>query len=180
MSNYSQIYKKTIIPKIKEEFKLDNDFAVPRIEKIVVNAGIGRQVIQNQDFLETAKSEIVKICGQKPVIKLSKKAISAFKLRKNIPIGLVVTLRGERMYYFLEKLINVTMPRVKDFRGIKTKSFDKSANLSIGILEHTVFPEIDFENNQNVISLEVTLVFNTKNAEIAKRILELFGLVFQK
>jgi large subunit ribosomal protein L5 len=174
------MYKKIIIPKIKEEFKLDNSMAVPKIEKIVINSGIGKHVSENQDFLEAAKKELAKISGQMPAIRLSKKSISAFKLRKNQPVGLVITLRGERMYYFLEKLINNVLPRVKDFHGISPKSFDKSANISIGIAEHTVFPEIDFENNQNIISLEATIVFNTKNVEMAKRILELYGMVFQK
>jgi large subunit ribosomal protein L5 len=152
---------------------------VPRIEKIVLNMGLG-EAIQNAKILETASEDLKLISGQKPVITRARKSIAAFKLRKGMPIGCMVTLRGDRMYDFLEKLIHVALPRIRDFRGVSPKSFDGRGNYTIGIREHIIFPEIDYDKVDKIKGLNVTITTTAKTDEEARALLEGFGMPFRK
>ena len=180
MNNLKEKYQKEIIPKMKKKFGLKNDLAVPKIEKIIINIGIGKELQQNPKFIDIVLKDLIKIAGQKPQTILARKAISGFKLKENMPIGVRVTLRGQRMYDFLEKLINVTLPRTKDFRGIKLKAVDKNGNLNIGILEHTAFPEIKHEEITKPFSLQVNIVTITSDRKKALESFKLLGVVFER
>lgn len=166
-------YKKEIIPLMKERFGYKNDLAVPGIKKVIVNAGIGSYARDDQTQQSVAK-DLALITGQKPVPTQAKKAISAFKTRKGMIVGLKVTLRGKMMFDFIFRLINVAIPRTRDFRGLSSKSVDKSGNLTIGIREQIIFPEISSEDIKKIFSLEVTVVSTAKTREEA---LELFKLI---
>ena len=164
---------------LKKELKLDNVMEVPRFVKIVVNIGVG-EAIENKDALNDMSNQLALITGQKPVITKARKAISGFKIRKGEDIGLCVTLRGERMWHFLDRLINIVFPRTKDFRGLPLSSFDGSGNYSVGIKEQTSFPEIDPNEVTKLRSLEVTIVTSAKNDDHAKALLDKFGFPLQK
>lgn len=172
-------YQKEVIPKMKEKFGYKNELAVPKIEKVVVNTGIGK-ILNNTDPSQREKvvqeiaSDLAQITGQKPIVTKSKKSISAFKIRQGSIVGLKVTLRRQRMYDFLERLINIVIPRMRDFQGIPLKSIDKNGNLTIGIKEHIIFPEIQPEKTKRIFGLEITIVTNAKNKEEA---IELFSLL---
>jgi len=168
-------YKKEVIPAMKQKFGYKNDLAVPKIEKVVVNVGIG-SIITSKDekAQETIAKDLTLIAGQKPLVTLAKKAISAFKIREGMPIGLKVTLRGKRMYDFLSRLINVVLPRTRDFRGLNPKSIDEGGNLTIGIKEHIIFPEISQEDIRNIFGLEITIVIHEKDKE---KVLEFYKLM---
>lgn len=165
-------YKKKAIPEMKKDFGYKNDLAIPRIEKVIINTGIGK-ILSNIDpsnrnkVIENIISEMSLIAGQKPILTESKKAVAGFKTRKGSPVGLKVTLRGERMIDFLDRLFNIVIPRMRDFRGIKEKSIDEGGNLTIGIKEHIIFPEIAPEKAKNIFGLEVTIVTNAKKRKEA-------------
>lgn len=176
MSRLKELYKKEIISKMKKDFNFKNDLEVPKIEKIVVNVGAGFASADPKSLEEVAQS-LTKITGQRPIYTKAKRAISAFKIKKGQKIGLKVTLRRDRMYDFLDKIINITLPRVRDFKGVPN-SFDGHGNLTIGFKEHTAFPETGDE--VKTFGLEVTICTNSKKDEYAKRLLEYFGLPFRK
>lgn len=169
-------YKKEVIPAMKQKFGYKNDMAVPRIEKVVVNVGIGSIIASKDDKAqESITKDIILITGQKPLTTLAKKAISAFKIREGMPVGLKVTLRGKKMYDFLSRLVNIVLPRTRDFRGLNSKSIDEDGNLTIGIKEHIIFPEISQEDIRKIFGLEITIVTHTKNKEKALELYKLMG-----
>ncbi|HCM42484.1 MAG TPA: 50S ribosomal protein L5 [Candidatus Omnitrophota bacterium] len=172
-------YKEEIAKHLQEEFGYKNSMQIPHIEKIVVNMGI-KEGPSDIKILEQCAEELALITGQKPVVRRAKKAISAFKLRENSPIGLKVTLRKARMYEFLDRLINVAMPRIRDFQGFSDRSFDGRGNFSIGLTEQTVFPEVHFDKVKKVQGMDITFVTTANNNQEAKRLLELLGFPFKK
>lgn len=172
-------YRSQIIPKIMEIFHLSNKFAVPRLEKIVVNMGIG-EGIQDIKILEKAMEELALITGQRPILRRAKKAIANFKIRKGLPVGCKVTLRRAMMYEFMDRLINVAMPRIRDFRGVSVDSFDKAGNYTLGITEQAIFPEIDYDKVNRTQGMDIIFVIKrAKNKEQAQELLKLFGMPFQ-
>ena len=173
-------YKKEVIPQLMDKFGYKSPMAVPGIRKIVVNTGFGREAVaktgdEQKKLQDSALESLSLICGQKAVLTKARKAISSFKLRKGMPIGAMVTLRGKRMYDFLERLINVVLPRSRDFRGIEPKSLDKEGNLTIAIKEQIVFPEISAEKARQIFGLEITVVTNAKSKEKGLELLKLLG-----
>ena len=172
-------YQKEIVPALKETFSFKNSMLVPSLSKVVINVGCGRHA-KNKEHLAAITDGLVKMSGQKPVFTLAKKSISAFKIREGMTVGAKVTMRGARMYDFVEKLVAITFPRVRDFRGLNVSSIDKAGNLNIGFKEHTSFPEIGLEDSDNMFSLEVTLVTNTKNREQGLELFKLLGFPFKK
>jgi large subunit ribosomal protein L5 len=169
-------YKKEVVPQMKQKFGFKNDFSVPRIEKVVVNVGIGSVVAsKDEKAQESIEKDLILITGQKPLVTLAKKAISAFKIREGMPVGLKVTLRGKRMYDFLSRLINIVLPRTRDFRGLNSKSIDGDGNLSIGIKEHLIFPEISQEDIRRIFGLEITMVTHIKDNAQALELYKLMG-----
>lgn len=179
MSNLREKYRQEIIPQLVKELGLKNHLAVPKVEKVVVNIGVGEGA-QDKKVIEPASQDLARITGQKPRIAKARISEAGFKLRAGAPIGLVVTLRGQRMYDFLEKLFKVVLPRLRDFQGVSTKSFDGRGNYSLGISEHTVFPEIDYSKVEKVRGLEITLVTNTNDDQGARKLLTLMGMPFEK
>lgn len=167
-------YYKEVIPLMKKKFGYRNDLAVPKIEKVIINSGIGKYR-QDPKALEEIEQALMMISGQKPVKTLAKKAISAFKIKKGMNIGLMVTLRRKKMYDFLDRLINLVLPRIRDFHGLEPKSVDNSGNLTIGIKEHIVFPEISHEDVHHIFGLEVTVVTTAKTKEEGLELLKLIG-----
>lgn len=178
MSRLKEKYEKEVQDKLASEFSIKNKMALPKITKVVVNTGIG-DVIKNKEALKQAKEDLAKITGQAPSVREAKHAVASFSLRAGMPVGLKVTLRGRRMYDFLDRLFSVVLPRLRDFRGLSLKSFDQGGNYTLGIEEHTVFPEIDLTKS-GTRGLEVTIVTNTKDKKKAKRLLELMGMPFEK
>jgi len=172
-------YHGEVLPKIKEEFSLKNDLATPSIEKIVLNVGVA-EALSNKEVLEKVKDQLAAISGQKPVIRGAKKSISSFKLRQNDPIGVMVTLRGKRAWYFLEKLIAIVLPRMRDFRGLLETKFDNFGNYSLGISEQILFPEIDYSKIDKIRGLAITIVIKNSNRQKSKRLIELLGGPFRK
>ena len=171
-------YVETIIPKLMEHFKYKNIHQVPKIEKIVINRGIGN-ASQNQKMVDSALKELGMIAGQKGVITRSKKAIAGFKLREKMPVGVTVTLRGDRMYGFLDRLIHLALPRVRDFQGINQKSFDKNGNYSLGLEEQLMFPEIEYDKIDQVRGMDITIVTTAVKQEEGLVLLKEFGLPFK-
>ncbi|WAM32435.1 50S ribosomal protein L5 [Caldicellulosiruptor naganoensis] len=170
-------YFKEVIPAMMQKFGYKNVMQVPRLGKIVINIGLG-EAKDNPKALEAAMNDLMAITGQKPVVTKAKKSIANFKLRKGMPIGCMVTLRGDRMYEFLDKMINLALPRVRDFRGVSDKSFDGRGNYTIGFKEQVVFPEIDYDKVDKIRGLEVTIVTSAKTDEEAKELLRLLGMPF--
>lgn len=179
MERLKDKYKNKVIPQLKKEFGYRNDLAVPSLEKVMVNIGLGK-AISNPKIFETVENDLKLITGQKPIRTKARKSIAGFKLRKGMDIGMMVTLRGKRMYDFLDKLINVVLPRIKDFRGIKNNAFDGQGNYSLGITEHIVFPEINYEEVNEIYSLGINIITTAKNDQEGKRLLELLGFPFAK
>jgi len=171
-------YKKEVAPALAEEFGYTNMLAVPKIEKVVVSMGIGK-AINDPSLLESAGEELALITGQKPVITIARKSVSGFKLRKGMKIGLKVTLRGVRMYEFLDRLISLAIPRVKDFRGLSPSGFDGRGNYNMGLTEQTVFPEINPDKVKTVQGMNIAIVTTAKNDEQARRLLTLLGMPFR-
>lgn len=176
-----QKYIDQIAPLLMKEFGLTNPMAVPKLEKIVINMGLGRDFISsnNAKVLDVAVDEIASISGQKPVITRAKKSIAAFKLRQNMTIGAMVTLRNDRMYEFLDRLISVTLPRVRDFRGISPKSFDGRGNYTLGLRDQLIFPEVDFAKVDKARGMNVCIVTTAKTDEQARALLRHFGMPFR-
>jgi large subunit ribosomal protein L5 len=172
-------YQKEIAPKLKKEFGIDNPMAVPRLSKIILNMGMG-EATANVKLLDTAVEELTSIAGQKAVITRAKKSIATFKLRAGMPIGCRVTLRGERMYEFLDRLISIALPRVRDFRGVPSKAFDGRGNYTLGIRDHLIFPEIDYSKVDKSKGLNVTIVTTAGRDDTARALLREFGMPFAK
>ena len=178
-SNLKKKFFKEIKPQLAKELGLKNLLAVPRVEKVVVNLGLGEGA-GDEGVIEGAIPHLAVITGQRPKIAKARVSIAGFKLRKGAPIGLVVTLRGQRMFDFLEKLFKIVLPRLRDFRGLPVKNFDGRGNYNIGISELTVFPEIDYSKIDKARGLQITIVTNTSDNQKAKRLLELLGMPFEK
>lgn len=172
-------YKNKIIPKMLKEYKFKNVMEVPKIVKININMGVG-SATQNIKELESASQDLTMIAGQKPIITKAKKSIAGFKVRQGNPIGCMVTLRGNRMYEFLDRLLSVAIPRIRDFRGLSKKSFDGSGNYTIGIKEQLIFPEVEYDNILSVKGMNITVTTNAKSDDKALLLLEEFGFPFRK
>lgn len=175
---YTQ-YKEKIVPTLKEEFGYENIMAIPKLQKIVINVGAG-DAINDSKYLDTVVENVGKITGQQPIKTKAKKSVSNFKLREGMPIGCKVTLRKKVMYEFLDRLINLALPRTRDFQGIPNKSFDGRGNYTMGIKEHTIFPEIDVDNTNRVHGMDITFVTNAETDEEAFALLKHFGMPFKK
>lgn len=178
MSRLKELYRTKVVPSMMREFGYKNIMAVPKVEKVVLNMGLG-EAIQNPKILDSAVAELTQIAGQRAVITKAKKSIASFKLRKGMPIGCMVTLRNERMWHFLDKLFNLTLPRVRDFRGVSEKIFDGRGNCTIGIKEHIIFPEIDYDKIDKVKGMNVTIVTTAKSDAEAFYLLKELGLPFR-
>ena len=172
-------YKKEIIPQLMKEFKYPNPMAVPRLEKGVINMGLG-EATQNIKILDAGVEQLTMITGQRPVVTRARKSVAGFKLRASMPVGCFVTLRGNRMYEFLDRLINIALPRVRDFRGLSTKSFDGRGNYTLGIQDQLIFPEVDYTKVEKIKGMNITIVTTAKSDEEARRLLELLGFPFRR
>ena len=179
MARLKEIYHKDVIQKLRSDFSYANIMEVPKIVKVVVNMGLG-EAIQNVKILDSAAAELAAITGQKSVITKAKKSIATFKLRQGMPIGCMVTLRRAKMYEFLDRLINIALPRTRDFRGVNPKGFDGSGNFNMGVKEHIIFPEIDIDKVNKIFGMDITFVTSTSNDEEAKALLTGFGFPFVK
>ena len=178
-SRLKELYTKEVRKKIQDEFQIKNPMAVPKIEKVVINMGLG-EAISNAKILDAATDELGQITGQKPVVTKAKKSIASFKLREGQSIGTMVTLRGEKMYEFLDRLISTALPRVRDFRGVPSKSFDGRGNYTLGIRDHLIFPEIDITKVDKSKGMNITIVTSAKNDEQARYLLRELGMPFGK
>ena len=174
-----EYYRTECVPRMMQEFRYKSPMQVPRVKKVVVNIGLG-EAIQNIKLLESASAELAAVTGQKAVVTRAKKSIAAFKLREGMPIGCMVTLRRDRMYYFLDKLMNVVLPRVRDFRGVSERAFDGRGNYTLGIKEQIIFPEIDYDKIDKVRGMNITIVTSAPSDEEGKFLLNLLGLPFRK
>lgn len=172
-------YRQEIVPALMERFGYRNVMEVPRVEKVVVNMGVG-DAIQNPRLLESAVEELAAISGQRPAITRARKSISSFKLREGMAIGCRVTLRGERMYHFLDRLIHIALPRVRDFRGVNPNGFDGRGNYTLGLREQLVFPEIDYDRIEKVRGMDITIVTTAKTDEEARELLRQLGMPFRE
>ncbi|HOJ50027.1 MAG TPA: 50S ribosomal protein L5 [Spirochaetota bacterium] len=178
MSLYDK-YKNEVVSKLMEDYNYKSIMAVPKIEKVIINVGLGN-AIKEKDLIILAEKEITPIVGQKLVRTKAKKSIAGFKLREGMEIGLKATLRKKKMYDFLEKLINIALPRVKDFNGISANSFDGRGNYTLGIKEHVIFPEVDFDKVQKIFGMDITIVTSAKTDEEARSLLKYIGMPFKK
>ena len=179
MARLKDLYQNELLPKLKQELQLKNVMEVPHVEKVVVNMGLG-EAIQNVKILESAVEEMSRITGQKAVITRAKKSIAQFKLREDMPIGVMVTLRRDRAYEFLDRLINVALPRVRDFKGVSAKAFDGRGNYTLGIREQLIFPEIDIEKIDKIKGMNVTIVTSARTDEEGRALLAGMGMPFRK
>jgi len=179
MARLKDKYKKDIAPALAKEFEIKNPMAIPKIEKVVINMGLG-EASANAKILDVAADELRSIAGQKPVVTKAKKSIAAFKLRQGMAIGTMVTLRGERMYEFLDRLISVALPRVRDFRGISGKAFDGRGNYTLGIREQLIFPEIDFNKVDKTRGMNISIVTTAQNDDQARSLLKALGMPFRQ
>ncbi|MFZ4678181.1 MAG: 50S ribosomal protein L5 [Nodosilinea sp.] len=171
-------YKETIVPKLMEQFKYENIHQVPKVFKVTVNRGLG-EASQNAKALESSLSELALITGQRPVVTRAKKAIAGFKIRQGMPVGVMVTLRSDRMYAFLNRLINLTLPRIRDFRGISPKSFDGRGNYTLGLREQLIFPEIDYDSIDQIRGMDITIVTTANTDEEGRALLKELGMPFR-
>lgn len=171
-------YEKEVVKTLVSEFGIKNKMAIPKVNKVVLNIGIG-SVAKNKELVETLKKDLAAISGQKPAVKVAKVSIASFGLRRGMPVGIAVTLRREMMYAFLDRLFSIVLPRLRDFRGVPRKSFDKSGNYTLGLVEHTVFPEADITKG-TPHGLEITIAINRGKKEMSERLLELLGMPFEK
>lgn len=179
MSRLSDLYNKQIRNEMQEEFGYTNVMDIPKLEKIVINIGVG-EATENTKTVDAAASDLEAITGQKPMICKAHKSLAAWKIREGMPLGCKVTLRGERMYEFLDRLINIALPRVRDFRGISSTSFDGRGNYAFGVKEQLIFPEIDFEKIDRVRGMDIIVVTTAKTDEEARELLTKFGMPFKK
>lgn len=178
MSKLKTYYQETITPKLKEQFGYTNIHQVPRVTKVVINRGLG-EASQNAKALESSLSELAVITGQKPVVTRAKKAIAGFKIRQGMPVGVMVTLRGEKMYAFLERLINLALPRIRDFRGISPKSFDGRGNYSLGVKEQLIFPEIEYDSIEQIRGFDISIITTANTDEEGLALLKEMGMPFR-
>lgn len=178
MTRLKERYNKEVISVLTKRFGYKNKMQVPKLEKIVINIGLG-EAIQNPKIIDSAVSELARIAGQRPVITKAKKSISNFKLRQGMPIGCIVTLRKERMYEFFDRLVNVALPRVRDFKGVSGKAFDGRGNYSLGISEHIIFPEIDYDKIDKIKGMGIVIGTTAKTDEEGKELLRLMGVPFR-
>ena len=174
-----QVYQERVVPQLMQEFNYDNIMQAPRIQKIVINIGLG-EAIQNQRALDAATGDLATITGQKPVVTRARKSIAAFKLREGMPIGAMVTLRGDRMYEFLDRLYNIALPRIRDFSGVPTRSFDGHGNYTLGLREQLAFPEIEYDKVDKVRGMEISIATSARTDAEARRLLELMGMPFRR
>jgi large subunit ribosomal protein L5 len=179
MSRLQTFYRDTVIPKLRKDLGLANPMQVPRITKITVNMGVG-EAVADRKVVDAAAADMAKITGQKPLITKSKKAIASFKLRENLPIGCKVTLRGERMYEFLDRLITVAIPRIRDFRGVSARAFDGRGNYTLGVKEQIIFPEIQYDAIDQLRGMDITITTTAVNNEQGRALLEAFNFPFRK
>ncbi|ANF98374.1 MULTISPECIES: 50S ribosomal protein L5 [Paenibacillus] len=178
-SRMKEMYLNEIVPSLTTKFNYTTVMQVPKVEKIVINMGVG-EAVSNSKVLDSAVSDLQLISGQKPVITRAKKSIAGFKLRENMPIGVKVTLRGDRMYYFLDKLVNITLPRVRDFRGVSSKAFDGRGNYTLGLKEQLIFPEIEYDKVDKVRGMDIVIVTTAKTDEESRELLTQLGMPFVK
>ncbi|GHO93108.1 50S ribosomal protein L5 [Reticulibacter mediterranei] len=178
-SRLKEKYRQEVAPGLQKDFNYSNPMQIPGVNKVVVNIGMG-EVIQNAKAMDAAIADLSTITGQRPVITRAKRSVAAFKLREGMPIGCMVTLRGERMYQFLDKLINVALPRIRDFQGISPEAFDGRGNYTLGLREQLVFPEIDYDKVDKVRGMEVSIVTTARTDEEGRRLLALMGMPFKK
>jgi len=179
MSRLQQYYRDTVVPRLRQDLALTNPMQVPKITKITVNMGVG-EAVADRKVVDAAASDLGKITGQKPLITKSRKAIAAFKLREGLPIGCKVTLRGERMYEFLDRLITVAMPRIRDFRGVSARAFDGRGNYTLGIKEQIIFPEIQYDAINQLRGMDITITTTAVDNEQGRALLEAFNFPFRK
>src|SRR3974390_2308977 len=179
MARLKEHYQKKIVPALTKEFGYTNVMAVPKLQKIALNIGLG-EATQNPKLMDGAVNEMTQIAGQKPVITKARKSIAAFKLRENMPIGCTVTLRGERMYEFLDRLVNVSLPRVRDFRGVSSKSFDGRGNYTLGIKDQLIFPEIDYNKVEKIKGMNICITTSAKTDAEGMALLRHLGMPFSK
>jgi large subunit ribosomal protein L5 len=172
-------YEKEILPELQRQFSYGNVMQVPRVQKVTVNIGLG-EAKENARAVETATADIATITGQKPVVTKAKKAIANFKIREKMPVGVAVTLRGDRMYEFLDRLLNVALPRIRDFHGVAVKAFDGRGNYSLGLREQLIFPEIEYDKVDRIRGMQVNIQTSAKTDEEGRRLLELMGMPFAK
>ncbi len=179
MNRLKEYYQKEVVPALMKSLGLDNVMQVPKIQKVVVNIGLG-EALDNPKALETASADLMAITGQKPIITKARKSIAAFKLREGRAIGAKVTLRGERMWSFLDRLMNVALPRVRDFRGVSRDAFDGRGNYTLGLREQLIFPEIEYDKIDKIRGMEITIVTTAKSDDHAAALLEMLGMPFRK
>jgi large subunit ribosomal protein L5 len=172
-------YKSEIAPELMKQFNYGNIMQVPRVQKVTLNIGLG-EARDNARAVESATADIATISGQKPIVTRAKKAIANFKIRENMPIGVAVTLRGDRMYEFLDRLLNAALPRIRDFHGVPQKAFDGRGNFSLGVREQLIFPEIDYDKVDKIRGMQINIITTAKNDEEGRRLLELMGMPFAK
>jgi large subunit ribosomal protein L5 len=178
MARLKELYNTEMIPQLMKDFSYSNVMEVPKLEKIVINMGLG-EAIQNVKILDSAVVELAAIAGQKAVITKAKKSIASFKLRQGMPIGCMVTLRREKMYEFLDRLVNVSLPRVRDFKGVSGKAFDGNGNYSLGVKEQLIFPEINYDKVDKIKGMNITIVTSARNDEEGRALLKLMGMPFR-
>jgi large subunit ribosomal protein L5 len=176
---FKDSYNTEAVPKLIEQFKYGNVHQVPKFEKVVINRGLGEGA-QNAKFLEASINEIATIAGQKPVVTRAKKAIAGFKIRKGMPVGMMVTLRSDRMYNFLDRLINFTLPRIRDFRGVNSKSFDGRGNYTLGIREQLIFPEINYDDIDQMRGMDISIITTANTDEEGRALLRVMGMPFRE
>ncbi len=179
MSRLQEKYQNDLAGQIQQKLGLKNSMEVPRITKITLNMGVG-EAVADKKVLENARGDMEKISGQRPVIRLSRKSVAGFKIRDGMPIGCKVTLRRERMYEFLDRLVNIAIPRIRDFRGLNPKSFDRQGNYSLGVSEQIIFPEINYDEIDAIRGMDITITTTARNAEEGKALLEAFNFPFKK
>jgi len=179
MARLQQIYRKQIVPRLRKDLEIGNPMEVPRITKITVNMGVG-EAVADKKVMDAAVGDLTKITGQKPLITKSRKAIASFKIRAGLPIGCKVTLRGVRMYEFLDRLINIAMPRIRDFRGVSPRAFDGQGNYSLGVKEQIIFPEIQYDQIDQIRGMDITITTTAKDNRHGRALLEAFNFPFRK
>lgn len=179
VSRYHKFYNEVVVPKLMKELEIKNIMECPKLEKIIVNMGVG-EATQNSKLIDAAMADLTLITGQKPLLRKAKKSEAGFKLREGMPIGAKVTLRKERMYDFLDRLVNVVLPRVRDFEGVPSDSFDGRGNYSVGLRDQLVFPEIDFDKVEKLLGMSITMVSSAKTDEEGRALLKAFGMPFKK
>ena len=179
VSRYHTFYNEVVVPKLMKELEIKNIMDCPKLEKIIVNMGVG-EATQNSKLIDAAMADLTLITGQKPLLRKAKKSEAGFKLREGMPIGAKVTLRKERMYDFLDRLVNVVLPRVRDFEGVPSNSFDGRGNYSVGLRDQLVFPEIDFDKVEKLLGMSITMVSSAKTDEEGRALLKAFGMPFKK